>query len=105
MRNTITSRQAHAQIKEIRQYADLFRARVQDEARQLSFVAGLNPKNLWTDPQNALRSLESGRPWADVDYRIVRKVDWLLKERQHQAHRIAAIVITRLLKRTVWASP
>lgn len=68
--------------------ADRFNKMVRNRCRDLSIQAGLDPNLLGIHPHNAMCSYDYGNPWPGVDYKIVRKILWLLRDYQWRAHRI-----------------
>lgn len=89
---------AHA----IRDRADKLNASVLDEARRLSVQAGLDPNLLGIHPHNAMCAYEAGKPWPGVDYALVRRIEWLLKEKQWEPVRLADRIVSRMLKQVRW---
>jgi len=61
---------------------DAYSKSVNARARKLCAEAGLDPSLLGIHPHNAMVSLHYGKPWPGVNYSKVRKVLWLLNERQ-----------------------
>lgn len=70
--------------KRVREYEEL----VLKRARQLCKEAGLDPNLLGIHPHNAMVSLHYGKPWPNVDYKKVRKVEWLINTQVWKARRL-----------------
>ena len=69
---------------------------VRNRARKLCAEAGLDPNLLGIHPHNAMVSLHYGKPWPNVDYAKVRKVQWLINERQSLAHQALDKLYSRI---------
>lgn len=88
--------------KNIRSRAERLNQSVINEARDLSRRAGLSPDLLGIHPHNAWCSYQDGRPWPEVDYTLVRRILWLVNEKQFEPTRLADRIISRLIARVVW---
>lgn len=66
--------------------ADKVSAMIVTRQRKLSAAAGLNPMLLGIHPHNAMVSFQSGQPWRNVDYSLVRQILWLQREKEFKAH-------------------
>lgn len=51
-----------------------------DRARAACKAAGLDPELLGIHPHNAMVSFNSGKPWREIDYSLVRKTLWLIEQ-------------------------
>lgn len=65
-----------------------FEGRVLKRAQRLAREAGIGVEGLNTLAHNAMLSFNAGRPWADVDYRKVKTILWLMTYRQWSARKI-----------------
>ena len=81
--------------KEVRTRAENISQSIIKRCRKLSLEAGLDPGLLGIHPHNAMVSLHYGKPWPGVDYSKVRKIQWLLNERQWRGYELAEKISSR----------
>ena len=82
----------------VRRRADRIRCMLDADARQTARRAGLAPDICYLHAHNAIAYRIPGKPWAEVDYALARRVLWL-EERQFLASSIAERVICRAYNR------
>lgn len=56
--------------------------------KRLCRDAGLDGDLLGIHPHNAMVSFHYGKPWPNVDYKIVRKILWMMDNKQWSAHHV-----------------
>jgi hypothetical protein len=78
--------------RNIHNRADRVKNMILAEARATCKAAGLDPGLLGIHPHNAMCDYRAGRPWAGVDYQLVRRTQWLI-ERSYQPSRLASKII------------
>ena len=84
----------------LRQRVDRLDAMIDREARQTAKLAGIDPQICYLHAHNALVSFNSGHPWEEVNYSLVRKVRWL-EERRNLVFRLYDRISARAYNRFV----
>jgi hypothetical protein len=72
---------------EVRERVERLSRAIVARARGVARQAGLDPSMPFLHAHNALVSLDHGRPWPEVDYELVRKVQ-SLERRSWEPYRI-----------------
>lgn len=80
--------------------ADRLTRAILDDARRTCKAAGLDPGLLGIHPHNAMCGFESGKPWPDVNYKLVRRTLWLI-ERSYEPSRLVSRVLDREYRRVM----
>jgi hypothetical protein len=80
--------------RRVREMAERTERMMDSDARRTAGMAGLDPNMPYLHAHNAMCGLNSGKPWAEVDYSLARRVLWL-EEKQFHVGRLAERVICR----------
>ena len=77
---------------------DRIRSMMDKEIRDTARRAGIDPNIYPIHAHNAMCAFESGRPWPEVNYKLLRRVLWL-EERQYIPYRLVDSILARAWKK------
>lgn len=83
---------------DLRPRAERLQASIVAEARLTAAQAGLDPTICFLHAHNASVSAYYGKPWPEVDYRLVRRVLWL-EQKSFEPGRIIDRILQRAFDR------
>jgi hypothetical protein len=83
--------------RNIRERARVTRNQIIDRMQETAQLAGLDPQMAGLHAHNAMCGFETGHPWHECDYSLVRKVLWL-EQRSFEPERLASRIIDRAWK-------
>lgn len=91
----MTFTQWQQQAQALHQRANRLSKAIVADARATARQAGLSPEMPFLHAHNALCGLHYGKPWAEVDYSLARKVLWLEKKSWEPSR-----LVERILRRS-----
>ena len=77
--------------RQLKERANKIENSVRNRMKKLCKESGLDPDLLGIHPHNAMVSYNAGHPWKGINYSLVRKIQWLEREKLFQASRIVEI--------------
>lgn len=102
-KDPITFDQWRAQAQSLNQRADKVRSMIVARARKTALDAGLDPAIFSLHAHNAMCGFHNGRPWPEVNYSLVRRVQWL-ESKSWEPSRIAERIIDRKWRQHIAAN-